>query len=280
MSSHDSRQRAIARAAAVGLAIGVSAAPATLEAADLDSMFVNPPTQVQPVEFGTGWYIRGDLGYANDSLPPLSSDLSQYLSSARTSSLIAGLGFGYKFTNWLRSDLTLDYRKTISAAGQGASKQCTTGLYGSPPIDSETVYDDCTPYYASSIRRWDLMANLYADIGTWYGITPYIGGGVGLSLTRATSSSHWYMSNGNPYHVTTDGFYFNWDTYNSDLRYQFAWALMAGVSYPLMDHLLIDVGYRYINLGTLPSIADQSGQIVNKSMNAHELRVGLRYMID
>jgi opacity protein-like surface antigen len=55
---------------------------------------------------------------------------------------------------------------------------------------------------------------------------------------------------------------------------------MAGVSYPLMDHLLVDIGYRYINLGMLPSIASPSGQVVDKTMDAHEVRVGLRYMID
>ncbi|TAL77390.1 MAG: porin family protein, partial [Beijerinckiaceae bacterium] len=249
MSRQNSRLRIIAGAAAIGIAYGLLAAPADVHAADLDTMFVHGTPPVQPVEFGTGWYIRGDLAFADDSLPPLSADLSQFLSSARQASLSAGLGAGYKFTNWLRTDVVLDYRKTISAAGRGPTRDCITQLNGTPPIPAETVYGDCTPNYNSSVRRWDLMANVYADLGTWYGITPYIGAGAGLSLTRTSSSQRWYMGNGNPYHVATDGFYFNWDSNSGDLRYQFAWALMAGVSYPIMDHLLVDIGYRYINLG-------------------------------
>lgn len=280
MSRQNPRSWLIASAATIGIASGFLASPASVHAADLDTMFVHGTPPMQPVEFGTGWYIRGDLAFADDSLPPLSPDLSQFLSSARQASLSAGLGAGYKFTNWLRTDVVLDYRKTISASGQGPSRRCITQLTTINNIPTPTAEDDCTPQYNSSVRRWDLLANVYADLGTWYGITPYIGAGAGLSLTRTSKSQRWYMSNGNPYHVATDGFYFNWDTNNGDLRYQFAWALMAGVSYPLMDHLLVDIGYRYINLGMLPSIASPSGQVVDKTMDAHEVRVGLRYMID
>ncbi len=282
MSSHDSRLRMIAIATTLGAGIATGAWQQSAAAADLGpSFFVDgPPPEVQPVEFGTGWYIRGDLGYANDSLPPLTSNLAQYLSSARQASLSAGLGFGYKFNNWIRADIIGEYRKTIAATGQGPGQTCVTQVTTINNTPTDTAFDTCTPNYRSSIRRWDLLANLYADLGTWYGITPYVGGGAGLSLTRASSSVNWYMSNGLPYHVTTDGFYFNWDKYTSNLRYQFAWALMAGVSYAMTDHISVDVGYRYINLGTLPSIADPSGTIVNKTMDAHEVRVGLRYMID
>ena len=97
MSSYDSRLQMIASAAAIGIAVAVWVAPAKLCAADLGpSLFSNQPsTQIQPVEFGTGWYIRGDLAYARDSLPP-PSGLSQSLSSATTSGLqCRPIGFGW-----------------------------------------------------------------------------------------------------------------------------------------------------------------------------------------
>ncbi len=280
MSSHDSRLQMIASAAAIGIAVAVWVAPAKLCAADLGpSLFSNQPsTQIQPVEFGTGWYIRGDLAYARNSLPPLSSGLSQSLSSATTSGYSADLGFGYKFTNWFRADFIGEYRDPITSAGTGTGATCITALYGTPPTSQTT--DTCTPHYASSVRRWDFLGNGYFDIGTWSGFTPYVGAGAGFSLTTTASSTNWYMSNGVAYHVTTDGFYFNWDQSSSTLRYQFAWALMAGVSYAVTPQFLIDLGYRYINLGTLPGIANSSGQVVTMPMNAQEIRIGLRYMID
>ncbi len=282
MSSHKSRLRMIANAAAIATAISVWALPAKLKAADLgpDFFIGSPPAQTQPVEFGTGWYIRGDLSYARDSLPPLSADLSQYLSAAATYGFNADLGFGYKFNNWFRTDVTGEFRQPITIAGTGAGKTCTTQLTTINNIPTPTATDTCTPHYASSVRIWDFLANGYFDIGTWYGFTPYVGAGAGFSVTRTDATVNWYMSNGVPYQVTTDGFYFNWDTSTSAIRYQLAWALMAGVSYAVTPQFLIDLGYRYVNLGTLPGVADSSGQIVTKSLNAQEIRIGLRYLID
>ena len=67
-----------------------------------------------------------------------------------------------------------------------------------------------------------LLANAYVDIGTWHGITPYVGAGIG-------------------------GAHVKWDTsHNTDRRrhhratrrhrdWRFAYALMAGASYCLTD---------------------------------------------
>jgi opacity protein-like surface antigen len=273
------RRRVLMQAMAFSAALAASSVK--LEAADLlGTLFSgdSSPTSTQPVEFGTGWYIRADSAFADDSIPPLSPDLSQFLSSARQATLNLDVGMGYKFNNWLRTDVIVDYWNPNTSSGTGAGATCVTQLTGVPPTPTAT--DTCTPHYHSGIQRWDSLANLYADIGTWYGITPYVGGGAGLSLTRISSGVNWYMSNGVPYQITTDGFYYNWDRSSVSWRYQFAWALMAGFSYAITPQILLDIGYRYINLGTLPGIADPSGNIVSKTMDAHEIRLGLRYVID
>ena len=168
----------------------------------------------------------------------------------------------------------------LRAQGNGASAECITQLNGTPPIKDETVYDDCTPHGNSEIQRLDALANLYVDLGTWSGFTPYVGGGLGVSRIQITSDTNWYMSNGLPYHITTDGFYFNWDRSIDLIRYQFAWALMAGVSYAITPELALDVGYRYINLGTISGIQDATGNSYTKVVDAHEVRLGLRYLFD
>jgi opacity protein-like surface antigen len=264
---------------AVALCAGLTAGSAKLEAADLGNMFTSSPQISEPtVQFGTGWYLRGDAAFAEDSVPNLSPDLSQFLSNAGQATVNLDLGFGYKFNSWLRADAVVDWWKPIGASGTGAGATCTTQLSGSPPVVTAT--DNCTPQYSSSIQRWDFLGNLYADIGTWYGITPYIGGGGGLSLTHTSSAVNWYMSNGLPYQVSTDGFYFNLDSSQSITRYQFAWAAMAGFAYAFSPNILLDVGYRYINLGTISSLPSTSGNTASKTMYDQEFRVGIRYMID
>ncbi|MGB3281864.1 MAG: outer membrane beta-barrel protein [Methylovirgula sp.] len=265
---------------AIIVVAALAASAGKLDAADLGSWFLDAPqTNIPAVQFGTGWYLRGDAAFADDSIPNLSPDLSQFLSNARQATVNLDLGFGYKFNSWLRADVTVDWWKPIVASGTGAEQLCVTQLNGTPPIAADTVYGTCAPRYNSSVQRFDGLANLYADVGTWYGITPYIGGGFGLSLTHISSAANWYQGNGQPYQISTDGFYFNYDSSQSITRYQFAWAAMAGFSYAITPNILLDVGYRYIDLGKLSSLPGPSGT-ATKTMDAHELRLGVRYMID
>ncbi len=168
-----------------GLILPVAALCAAMpaEAADLGSFFSSPQTEAptQPVDFGTGWYIRGDGAWAADSLPQISPDLTQFVTNSRQSMFNADLGFGYKLNNWFRADIVADYWLPTRAQGNGATAECITQLNGTPPIPDETVYDDCTPHANSQIQRLDALANLYVDLGTWSGFTPYVGGGLGVS---------------------------------------------------------------------------------------------------
>jgi opacity protein-like surface antigen len=272
---------------AIAAALGACATVSEAGAADLSLPFANQetPSLDQNVEFGTGWYIRGDVGLAKDSTPLISPDLTQLIASVRQNSLNLGGGFGYKFNDMFRTDVIVDYFNPISSSGPGPSITCTTRISDEPTAGGGTVpvvtaTDQCTPRGHSSIQRWDVLGNGYVDLGTWYGFTPYVGAGVGVSILRESGTVNYFMSNGLPYQVTTDGFSFNLDHSQSAMRYQFAWALMVGTSYALTSHALLDVGYRYLNLGTLSSFPNASGQISTHSVNDHELRIGIRYMID
>ncbi len=266
------------RAAGFGAAAYACAGVSAGIAADMP-LFNEEPTPQTKVEFGTGWYIRGDLAYANDSLPPILPDLS-IVSTARQSTFSAGLGMGYKFNNWIRADLVGDYRQPNKASGPIDTRICTTQLTTIANFPTVTASDLCNAQGAGSVWRWDLLQNVYFDLGTWYGLTPYVGAGAGLSFTQAKSTINWFMSNGLPYHVNTDGFYFNWDSATQNVTYQFAWALMAGVAYQLTDNAFLDFGYRYVNLGTYTTTSGITGLVTKKRDDVQEFRFGVRYMID
>ena len=103
MASLISRARATALMATLG-ALCVSAATA----ADMPfaSPLPPPPPVDQPVEFGTGWYLRGDVGYSNMPVPVVVADFANSL--GRTGAASGGLGFGYQYNSWLRTDFEID----------------------------------------------------------------------------------------------------------------------------------------------------------------------------
>lgn len=237
--------------------------------------FVPVPTQ-EKVEFASNWYVRGDLAYAQETYPEIAPDSTFVSSPSVLDAYSVGAGFGYKVNDWFRTDLILDYRSKVQAAGIGPSAQCITAVDASGNV---TATDICTSHLDTEIHRWDLLAN-YVDLGTWDGFTPYIGTGAGVTWSRLWQSDTWTMSNGLPYQVSSNGFFFDFDRSQTQMHYQFAWALMAGVGIAMTDHAQLDVGYRFLDLGAVSGFSGMTGTSVSQRVFVNELRAGVRYMID
>jgi len=304
------RLRSMTFAAAVAAVATVGA-----HAADMD--FPNAPpslTPEVPVELGTGWYLRGDVGYAREQMPELSVNAmpapagAQLLSSVGSKNgWSAGLGFGYKFNSWLRTDFTYERRNTVKADSTSAQFDCQNQLVGlddaAPPHDPVAIgvlYNKCTAAQKASLSRSVALANFYIDLGNWSGVTPYVGAGVGFVYGATNATYNWYNASDGSYYNPTltlpSGYPLTYIHYDSNFnqipgqpvnfgpqsrlqvtsqqKYGFAWALMAGFSYDISSHMKLDINYRYLNMGawttpTLSTIAKSS-----------DVRVGVRYMID
>jgi opacity protein-like surface antigen len=258
-------------------------------AADLLVPYAQPQNDDVPVEFGTGWYIRGDIAAAQDNANAFGR--ASLLHMKPPNGWSAGLGAGYKFTNFLRADLTVDYRSPVTTNGIAGSQSCLVGA--APQLDPVTqvmvgstpVFDTCTGIAHSRLNRTHVLANGYVDLGTWSRFTPYVGAGIGVSVTYNKSQLNWFMSNQQPYNITfTDPFsnitfHQFMDTTRNGYTYNLAWALMGGVAIDITPHLKLDVGYRYLSLGRYTA-ADSSGNTITKQMHAQEIRTGFRYVID
>ena len=196
--------------------------PSAAQAADLDAPYVGSQQFPEDkVEFGSGWYIRGDMAATRlPKIKPIDPQLAgpTYITPNGGLGYDASLAGGYKLNTWFRADLMADFHEP------------QTTVYG-------------------SLNAYDVLVNGYVDLGTWYHVTPYIGAGAGMSFGHAAINDY-----GNTYHA-------------------FAWALMAGFGIDVYDHTKLDIGYRYLNLGTIP------GATI-KTLGSHEFRVGVRYMID
>jgi opacity protein-like surface antigen len=259
-------------------------------AADLRMPYAPPQNDDVPVEFGTGWYIRGDLAAAQDNANVFGR--ASLLHMKPPNGWSAGLGAGYKFTNFLRADLTVDYRSPVTTNGLAGTTPCQIGAApvlggagGTTIVGSTPIVTQCYGIERSRLNRTHVLANAYVDLGTWSRFTPYVGAGVGVNVIYNKSQLNWFMGNQNPYNVTwTDPFsqatfqgYM--DTQHSGYAYRLAWAAMGGVAIDLTPHLKLDVGYRYLGLGTYAA-TDTSGNLVTKRLSAQEIRTGFRYVID
>ena len=191
-----------------------------------------------------GWYVRGDLGYSWGRLghAEAATGFASPTDDKVGNTLYGSIGAGFK-GQWLRTDVTIDYHAPLKYEGTVA-----------------TAGD-----VSAKISALGALFNGYIDLGTWYGVTPYIGAGAGVAYIRAFD----YASTVAP--PFTGGDHNQWN---------FSWALMAGLGYAILPNLMLDLGYRYLNLGDVKTEADAFGAMTFKEVAAHEVRVGLRWTFD
>jgi opacity protein-like surface antigen len=214
-------------------------------AADLGIPYRSSPAALQ--EYGSGWYLRGDIGWTG-----YSGASADYVVSGTTvggfsgtkldDTWVVGAGFGYQ-SGWFRADVTGDYRAHSEFAGTALGE-----------------------VFNGEVTTWSTLLNGYFDLGSWSGITPYVGAGIGAAEHQTRK---WRDSSGLTYQNGD-----NWDL---------AWAVMAGVAVRVSPHMSLDLGYRYVDLGQPETGADYvfgAGKVHLDNVTAHEVRAGVRYTLD
>jgi opacity protein-like surface antigen len=304
--------------ACAGLA--VAAAPAS--AADLfgTSPPLTAPESQGPTmfEIGSNWYVRGDLGvsfdkapsvsFSNVALPPLGVVGAPFTNGdgARwtTTDFTGGAGFGYRWNDWLRFDATWDYRN-----GPAGTSQATVICPYAPltPLPTGYLYNTTNTCNAStSVHQYNnaFLGNVYIDLGTYYGFTPYVGGGLGLNMNVLQGSLNANeTATGQPYvaDLASTGFpqvWVNsqgqpltpqpnipfapqfWNRSIHSTTYTMAWALAAGIGFKLTPSATLDLGYRYLNTGTVNTLVNpQTGLTIHQSNASQQFLVGVRYSL-
>ncbi|MFD1695705.1 outer membrane protein [Roseibium aestuarii] len=241
----------------LSMAVVAVACATSAFAADLPEPVIEHVPQIPAVG---GWYLRGDIGYKVYGDPSGSfrdgviGDL-RYVRESMDDAVNIGVGVGYRFNEYFRSDLTVDYETPSSAKGYAFCGLCTGNL------STE----------GADIDVWTVMFNGYVDLGTWYNITPYVGAGIGASYVRASNA--YSINPGSTGTVNYSGTNGEWNL---------AWALMAGAAYDINPNWTIDAGYQYRNLGMAKTVRHTgvgTGGTRAKwdDLVAHEVRLGLRY---
>ena len=99
--------------------------------------------------------------------PKSTAPLANPTNSSMGNGYTAGFGFGLK-SRWLRTDVTIDYATPTKYKGTIASADDT----------------------AAKVQPTTALLNGYLDLGTWYHIAAYIGGGAGVAYNRITDYRH------------------------------------------------------------------------------------------
>ncbi len=278
--------------------VAVLALARAASAADL----LPPPPAVEPppppaFDAG-GWYLRGDvgIGFNNSVSASTSPSALNYLPSGTTGTdnwyntsvseaALFDVGVGYQVNNWFRADVTGELRGGSNFSGLEVVN-VQNGAGGNSP-----QYAD---FYRGSLSSEIALVNAYFDMGTWYGVTPYVGGGVGVAFNNFYGGTdNGIASTG--YAVSPAG-----GILGNSTQTNFAWALMAGLDMKVARHLKLEIGYRYLDYGNFKSGTSQcltgnggggsfsgayctgGGYTVASShtLSSNDVRIGLRYYFD
>ena len=237
--------------------------------ADMPSL-APPPNYGPPLaEDLEGWYLRGDIGFSNQRVSRLESPgyhdpgitVAPTIGLGFDAAGIAGLGAGYQFNNWFRTDLTGEYRGRSNMHGLDIVR------FNGAVIGADS--------YNASKSEWLLLANAYVDLGTWWCVTPFVGAGLGLSRNAISS----FLDTNTPNRGVAYA--------PAASRWDLAWALHAGLAYRLSTGLTLELAYRYVSLGD-----GETGAVTNfqgfsrgrtvefKDITSHDAKIGIRWELD
>ncbi len=261
--------------------LAAMAALASLPAARAADLLVPPP--IIPPEAG-GWYLRGDIGFTNQSVRSLFNvNYSGFQSVTNVdkgfdAAPLFGLGVGYMVNNWLRFDVTGEYRGNANFHGLDVGQLPGGSCGGAPSCFA-------ADRYTASKSEWLFLFNGYVDLGTWWGITPFVGGGVGAS--RITISNFGDFST--CINSSSCAGFGGSDAFaNTASQWNFAWAIHAGLAYQVTRNLTLELAYRYVDLGKAQSgdlIAFNGTNNFYNPMEFHhitssDLKLGMRWLLD
>ena len=268
------------------LAVGATAAAA----ADLlPAPAPVEPAYAAPVEVGGGWYLRGDVGVSHvetsrwqqarrfdDTSTVLRAG---FITDQIEGSAFAGIGIGYQFNSWFRADLTAEYRHAATARGTYQEHTSFGCFIGTCDFRGQNNY-------RGSLDSIVVLANGYFDLGTWHGITPFVGAGVGFAHNRMTGFTEDGYQQG-----TLSGFGpVATSLIVDNEKTNFAWALHAGLGYAVSPNLKLELGYRYLNLGEARTGSIQCGTFTGtgsacapgvkvEEIQSHDIKLGMRWML-
>jgi opacity protein-like surface antigen len=243
------------------------------KAADLPFPPPMPEPVLPPIESsGGGWYLRGDVGVGLENMRGFNFDVTNaccagalngfsLIQKSMNDKAIIGTGLGYQWNDYLRFDVTGEYR---------AANSFGFTLAGPTPAPNQQ-FNIFTGTHAAAVG----LFNAYYDIGDFWGIMPFVGAGAGFAYHQITGFHD--VGEGS----SAGGF----GIAESKTSSAFAWAIHAGMDYEVNQNLKLEMSYRYLdegnaNAGTVTCFNVVACADVNytlRDITSHDMRIGMRW---
>ncbi|MGH1417382.1 MAG: outer membrane protein [Hyphomicrobiaceae bacterium] len=180
-----------------------------------------------------------------------------------------GVGCG-SGSRGLRGDVTFGFRQSRDFWGTPLTRTVTHNYedFGptivAPGLSSES--SSMTDAFHTNVKSYSLLFNGYYDLGNFRGFVPYVGAGIGVSYNIVDDVTALWLPG----------------PIEGDKKLSFAWQVSTGVGYQIRENMILDLGYRYLDLGSADSGQIDGGYNINPEvrfddLRSHEIKVGLRY---
>ena len=260
------------------------------------------------VEFGSGWYLRGDITYNIDGR---SNTTNENISAIGRNAQVdyddavgARVGFGYYIKPNVRLEIsaealfqsefdafnanasfggtrevtvttpTGDVTGTVNFDANGNSTGSTIGIPNGTPVGANGGSEDFNATYSAT----NLILNAYYDLPTVGSFTPYVGAGAGISRINynQTRTLTCVPSAGATCGIGTDPLTLRFD----DEFWTYAYQLSLGTAVAIDDRTSLDLSYSYTGVGSGDDLNYSDGTgIDDDGFNVHQVRAGIRYDI-
>ena len=271
----------------VALATTGGAVALTGTAARSADMLADQGQEYTQVEFGTGWYLRGEVGstYTETTASVLNGDNTFINDRTIGEAQSFGIGGGYMINPSLRAEVGINTYTGFAHSAAAEPYQCPS-YFGNVTEEVDTVvtpdpvFDPVSgnfvqgPDYVVTelqtverilqddgecYRKWQadisistLMGKLFVDGPTFKGITPYAGIGAGLAIVSWDEYKDFDLCLGSAAtHCQGQGggvFTLREGTAETQANFSPAFSFMVGGAYEISKNLKLDVGYTYTSI--------------------------------
>ena len=197
----------------------------------------------------TGVYLKG--GFGINSIEPMRFEDNYFKGKNKLSDNfpMVEVGLGYKFQEGIRAELVFDYYFMFY------TQESSVGSNGARhDLRSKTQVNT-------------LMLNMYKDIITFDRVTPFIGGGVGVSFAKTTAKELFIELDPDLDYLES----FTLGGYSKKLN-KFAYKLTAGIDIRINDKITGEISYNHFNLNKSFGNARKR----NQNLVVHNITIGTR----
>jgi len=208
-------------------------------------------------------YVRGDIGgaFGTDTtfknVPSLPGGSGSTQPSNLGNSMMYGGGVGVRINPMFRTDLTIDGIRRLNIDGRNSvAGGVSSSAHNSSVVGLVNGYFDLNGVWPNTFGRFQ----------------PYIDAGVGVAYNSLSRTSFATAGGATIGSVSSHAFT------------NFAWGAGAGIAYAVAPHMLVDLGYKYLDLGEMHSgttlsvgAAKVNTSRMNGDLKAHTVMIGFRY---